>query len=111
VTSLVHACLSILLSALTVHDCIITDDLSVSTMLPIPNDKCLNYAESTNYRGIASNFLFGKIVDAYVLTRYDTLLAASNLQFGFQAGFSTYLYSMNLKEMLNHYRRNGSTVH
>jgi hypothetical protein len=111
-----HACdewythASLFLTALTVHGCI-TDDLSVSTVLPIPKGKNLNYAVSANYRGIALSSLFGKIFDAYVLTRYDTLLAASNLQFGFKAGFSTSMCSMILKETLEHYRRNGSTVY
>jgi len=89
----------------------ITDDLSVSPMLPIRNGKSFNYAETANYRGIASNSLFGKIFDANVLIRYDTLLAASNLQFGFQAGFSTSLYSMNLKETLECYCRIGSPAY
>jgi hypothetical protein len=79
-----HACdewythVFLLLTALTVHGCI-TDDLSVSTVLPIPKGKNLNYADSANYRGIALSSLFGKIVDAYVLTRYDNLLVALNL--------------------------------
>jgi len=80
-------------------------------MLPIRNGMSVNYAESANYRGIASNSLFGKIFNAYVLTRYDTLLAASNLQFSFEAGFSTSMCSMNLKETLEHVRRIGSTAY
>jgi hypothetical protein len=71
----------------------------------------LNYTDSANYRGIALSSLFGKIFDAYVLTRYDTLLASSNLQFDFKAGFSTSMCSMILKETLEHYRRNGSFVY
>jgi len=55
--------------------------------------------------------LFGRIFDAYVLTRYDTFLAASNLQFGFEAGFTTSMCSVILKETLEHYRRIGSTAY
>ena len=77
-----HACL--LLTALTLDGCT-TDDLSVSTVLPIHKGKNLNHADSANYRGLALSSLFGEMFDAYVLTRYDTLLAASSLQFGFEA--------------------------
>jgi len=68
-----HACdewythVSLLLTALIVHGCI-TDDLSVSTVLPIQKGKNLNYADSGNYRGIALSSIFGKIFDSYVLT-------------------------------------------
>ena len=111
-----HACdewfthTSLLLTALTVHGCV-TDDLSISTVLPIPKGKNLNYSDSTNYRGIALSSILGKIFDAYILTRYDNLLSSSNLQFGFKAGYSTSMCSMILKETLEHYRRNGSTVY
>jgi hypothetical protein len=111
-----HACdewyvhTSLLLTALTVHGCV-TDDLSISTVLPIPKGKNLNYSDSANYRGIALSSILGKISDAYILTRYDNLLSSSNLQFGFKAGYSTSMCSMILKETLEHYRRNGSTVY
>ena len=96
--------------ALIVHGCV-TDDLSVSTVLPIPKGKNLNYSDSANYRGIALSSIFGKIFDAYILTKYDELLAASNLQFGFKSGYSTSMCTMILKETLEHYRRNGTTVY
>jgi hypothetical protein len=111
-----HACdewyihTSLLLTALTVHGCF-TDDLSVRTDLPIPKDKNLNYSDSANYRGNALSSVFGKIFDAYRLIRYDNLLSSSNLQFGFKAGYSTSMCSMILKETLEHYRHNGSTVY
>jgi hypothetical protein len=99
-----------LLTALTVHGSI-TDDLSTSTILPIPKGKSLNYSDSTNYRGIALSSILGKIFDAYVLNRYDSLLASSNLQFGFKAGHSTSMCTMILKETLKYYRGNNGTVY
>jgi len=53
-----HAChefyvhLSMMFTSLIVHNST-TDDLSSSTVLPIPKGKNLNYSDSTNYRGIA----------------------------------------------------------
>ena len=99
-----------MLSALIVHG-IITDDLSVTTILPIPKGKNLNYSNSANYRGIALGSIIGKIFGAYILNRYDNLLVSTSLQFGFKAGHSTSMCTMILKETLEHYRRNNSTVH
>ena len=87
-TSAWYKSVSMLLTALTVHGSI-TDDLSTSTVLPIPKGKSLNYSDSTNYRGIALSSILGKIFDAYVLNRYDSLLASSNLQFGFKTAHLT----------------------
>jgi len=91
--------LSILSTALIVHD-YITDDLSSSTVLPIPKGKNLNYSDSTNYRGIALSSILGKIFDSCVLNRYDSILTSSKLQFGFKADYSTSMLSMIVKEEL-----------
>ena len=95
-------------------DCIhssTTEDISSSTVLLIPKEKNLNYSDSTNYRGIALSSIPGKIFDAYVLNCYDDLLTSSPLQFGFKAGHSTSMCSMILKETLEYYRHNKSTVY
>jgi len=111
-----HAChefyihLSMMFTALIVHGSI-TDDLSSSTVPPIPKGKNLNYSDSTNYRGIALSSILGKIFDSYVLNRYDSMLTSSNLQFGFKTGYSTSMCSMILKETLEYYHRNKSTVY
>jgi hypothetical protein len=110
-----HACdewyvhLSMLLSALVVHGSI-TDDLSVTTILPIPKGKNLNYSSSANYRGIALSSIIGKIFDAYILDRYYRLLVSTEVQFGFKAAHSTAMCSMILKETIEHYRCNNSSV-
>jgi hypothetical protein len=57
--------ISMLLSALIVHGSI-TDDLPVTTILPTPKGKNLNYSCSANYRAIASSSIIGKILDALI---------------------------------------------
>jgi hypothetical protein len=99
-----------LLSALIVHGSI-TDDLSVTTILPIPKGKNLNYSNSANYRGIALSSIIGKIFDAYILNRYNSLLVSTSLQFGFKTGHSTSICTMILKETIERYRRNNNTVY
>ena len=71
----------------------------------------MNCSDSANYRGIALSSILGKIFDSYVLNRYDSMLTSLNLQFGFKAGYSTCMCSMILKETLEHYRRNKSTIY
>jgi hypothetical protein len=90
---------STLFTALTVHGSI-TDDLSTSTILPNAKGKSINYLDSTNYPVIASSSNLGKIFDAYVLNRYDSLLGSPNLQFGFKARHSTSMCTMILTQTL-----------
>jgi hypothetical protein len=98
-----HACdewyvhVSMLLSALIVHGSI-TDDLSVTTILPIPKGKNLNYSNSANYRGIALSSIIGKIFDTCILHRYDSLLVSTNLEFSFKVGHSTSMRTVIIKE-------------
>ena len=80
-------------------------------VLPIPKGKNLNYSDSSNYRGIALSSIFGKLFDLYVLSRYESLLTTSNLQFGFKRGHSTSMCTMVLKEAIDYYRTNGSDVY
>lgn len=47
----------------------ITDDSSVTTILPIPKEKNLNYSNSANYRGLAPSSIINKIFDADILNR------------------------------------------
>ena len=105
-----HIHIALLLSSLVVHG-YVTDDLSFSTVLPIPKGKHLNYSDSTNYRGIALSSILGKLFDLYVLSRYESFLTTSNLQFGFKRGHSTSMCTMILKEAIDYYRTNGNDVY
>ena len=102
--------IAMLFSALVAHGHV-TDDLSFSTVLPIPKGKHLNYSDSTNYRGIALCSIFGKLFDSYVLSRYESFLTTSNLQFGFKRGHSTSMCTMILKEVADYYRTHGNDVY
>lgn len=105
-----YAHIALLFSALVVHGHV-TDDLSFSTVLPIPKGKHLNYSDSANYRGIALCSIFGKLFDSYVLSRYESFLTTSNLQFGFKRGHSTSMCTLILKEVVDYYRTHGSDVY
>ena len=101
---------SMLMSAVIVHGCV-TEDLSVSTVLPNRKGKNLNFSDSHNYRGIASSSIPGKMLDVYVNNRYDSNITTSSQQFGFKKGHLTSMFSMILKETLEYYRQGNNTVY
>ena len=73
-------------------------------MIPIPKGRNVNLTDSSNYRGIALSAIFVKIFDHIVLSRYQSKLITSDLQFGFKAKCSTNLCTMILKETMSYYR-------
>ena len=56
--------LSLLLSSLIVHGTV-TDDLSCSSMIPIPKGRNSSTTSSSNYRAITLSSIFGKLFDYY----------------------------------------------
>jgi len=68
--------------------------------VPIPKGRNANLSDSTNFRGISLNPVFGKILDNIVLERYSGELMYSELQFGFKACSSTNMCSMVLKDTI-----------
>jgi len=83
--------------SLVVHGAV-TDDMSFSTLLPIPKGKNANGTVSSNYHAIALSSVSGKIFDRIVMIRYEEALATSELQFGFKKNHSTVMYSLELRE-------------
>jgi len=73
--------LSMLFSSLLVHGSV-TDDFSVSTMVPIPKSKCIT--SSSNYRAISLSSISAKLFDRILLDRYSNIVNTSQLQFGFK---------------------------
>ena len=80
-----------LLSGILVHG-YIPDDLSVSTIIPIPKGKNQNVTDSTNYRGIALSLIFCKIGNLIILDLYSDKLITSALEFGFKQKRSTNMW-------------------
>ena len=102
--------ISLLLSSMLVHGTP-SDDLLVSTIVPIPKGKTGNRTASSNYRAIALSSIFGKIFDKIVLNRYSDAIMTSHLQFGFKKGHSTTMCSLVVKETIEYYNAHRSTVY
>ena len=63
--------------SLVVHGAV-TDDMSFSTLLPIPKGKNANGTVSSNCHAIALSSGFGKIFDRIVMIRYEGVLELLN---------------------------------
>jgi len=98
-----------LFSSLVVHGAV-ADDMSFSTLLPIPKGKNASGTVSCNYRTIALSSIFGKMFHRIVMIRYEEALATSELQFGFKKNHSTALCSLVLRETGEYYNHNQGTV-
>ena len=100
----IHACddlsihLSMLFSSLLVHGAV-TDDFSVSTMVPIPKLKCIT--SSSNYRAITLSSIFAKLFDRILLDRYSNIVNTSHLQFGFKKNIQLLCAHLYLKKLWN----------
>ena len=111
----IHGCdelnvhLSMLYSAMLVHG-VATNDLLLSSIIPIPKNKNGGHCDSANYRGIALCSILGKIFDRILLNRYSDFLITSQHQFGFKKNNSTAMCTMVLKETINYYTSSKGTV-
>ena len=85
-------------------------EFGVSTVIPIPKNHNSNTTDSNNFRGIALSSIFCKVLDNIVLTKFQDKLCTSDLQFGFKAHNSTNMCTMVLKETVNYYIRNKTSV-
>ena len=101
--------IALLFSAMLVHG-IVFDDLTTSSIIPIPKGKNMNCTESCNYRGIALSSIFGKLIDQIILSRYADKLITSQHQFGFKKSHSTIVCTMVVKETINYYTVNKGHV-
>ena len=65
------------------------DDLFCSCIISIYKDKRGSLNDSSNYRGIALCNALCKFIDLWALSRLETNLITSNLQFAFKPNLST----------------------
>ena len=86
-------------------------DLLISTIISIPKDLRQSLCNSDNYRGISLVSSINKMFDVLILLRHGGNLSTSDLQFSYKAGHSTTHCTWCLKEIINYYINQGSTVY
>ena len=111
----IHACtdlyvhLSLLLNMMFLHS-VVTKEMLLSVIVPIPKNRKKSLGDSSNYRSIAISSLIGKILDHIVLVKHAHVLQTSDLQFGFKAKQSTTQCTFIVREVVDYYVNNNSPV-
>ena len=66
--------------------------------------------KSDNYRGITLSPVLSKIFESVLLVLFGDHLSSDKLQFGFESQSSCNHAIFTLRTVIDHYKRNGSTV-
>ena len=101
--------MSLLFSGLLTHGSV-RDEFSLNTVILMPEGRNDVSSDCSGYKGITLSSVFGKVLDLIILNRYTDILITSDLQFGFKAKRSTNMCTMVLKEAIDYYISNGSSV-
>jgi len=80
-------------------------------IIPLIKDKKGDLGSSDNYRPIALTSAASKVLELILLDKYKTVLGTSEHQFGFKAKHGTELSIFTLKQTIDFYRSNSSTVY
>lgn len=105
----VAALLSICLTGLMTHG-ILPDTMLTVTLVPVIKDKAGKIGSLDNYRPIALASILSKVLEKMLLDRLSEFIYTTENQFGFKAKHSTDLCIYALKEAVESYRRQGSTI-
>ena len=82
-----------LLIAPVIHGCTLTN-LVTSTIIAIPKGRDVNIADFVNYRGIVLSYIYGKISDHIIFTKFSDKLVTSDFQLSFNINRSTNMSDM-----------------
>ena len=82
-----------------------------SEIISIPEDKRASLRDSTNYRGTTLCNAIAKVLDIYLLHRYNEYFYTSDMQYAFKESHSTVMCTAVLKEVVAIYNARGSNVY
>ena len=102
--------LSFLLSSIMQHG-YTPEQMSRSTIIPIPKNCRKSLNDSENYRGIALSSPIGKLFDCILMNAFTEELKSSDFQFGYKENSSTTKCTFVVNEIINYYNTNGSDVY
>ena len=106
----IHALLSICFNAFIVHG-FLPSDLTDTVLVPIVKDKTGDISDKGNYRPIALASVISKVLEMALLVKLEKYLYSSNYQFGFKPKHSTDLCIYSLKEVIEFYKSQSSSVY
>ena len=106
----VHPLLSICFNAFIVHG-FLPSDLTDTVLVPIVKEKTGDISDKGNYRPIALASVVSKVFEMSLLVKLEKYLYSSDYQFGFKPKHSTYLCIYTLKEVIEFYKSQSSSVY
>ena len=101
--------LAICLTGLLTHGVLPNSMLSV-TLVPIVKDKAGKVGSMDNYRPIALASVLSKVLERILLDRLSSFITTTDNQYGFKAKHGTDLCIYALKEVIEKYKSQNSTV-
>ena len=102
--------LSICFNAFIVHG-FLPSDLTDTVLVPIVKDKTGDISDKGNYRPIALASVVSKVFEMSLLVKLEKYLYSSDYQFGFKPKHSTDLCIYTLKEVIEFYKSQSSSVY
>ena len=108
----IHALLGICFNAFIVHG-FLPSDLTDSVLVRIVKDKTGDLYDKGNYRPIALASVISKVglLEMALLVKLEKYLYSSDYQFGFKPKHSTDLCIYTLKEVIEFYKSQSSSVY
>ena len=85
--------------------------MRLSTIIPIPKNRRKSLSDSDNYRGIALNSVLEKVLDWVILNTCCAALKTTDYQFGFKPKHSTTQCTFVVKETIQYYVNDGSSLY
>ena len=105
----VAALLAICFNGLMTHG-ILPDSMLSVTLVPVIKDKAGKVGSVDNYRPIALASVISKVLERIILDRLEAFISTNDNQFGFKAKHSTDLCIFALKDIVETFRRQNSSV-
>ena len=106
----IQVLLSICFNAFIVHG-FLPNPLTDTVLVPIVKDKTKNIYDKGNYRPIALASVVSKVFEMSLLVKLESFLHSSDYQFGFKANHSTDLCIYTLKEVIDFYKSQSTSLY
>ena len=99
------------LSTIMLNCCCVPSDFGVGIMIPIPkSDKTTGIHQIENFRGITLSPIFSKIFEHCLLFKLNKYISTQDTQFGFKAKTSCSHATYVMRQVVDYYVSNDSTV-
>ena len=106
----IHFLLSICFNAFIVHG-FLPNPLTDTVLVPIVKTKTKNISDKGNYRPIALASVVSKVFEMSLRVKLESFLHSSDYQFGFKANHSTDLCIYTLKEVIDFYKFQSTSIY